>query len=260
MSKPKIGLSMLYCLGEPFSKMVKRLRTVETCYIEVVDDGIHALNKKRISMLNEAAKSRGIEYTVHSPFADINIASPSKPMLNAGLKRLKQSIAYTNALDAKLWILHPGIQTGISSFYPGKDWIQNKESICLLHKTAEEYGVKIALENVPEPYPFIMKSVEDFAKFYKETSLNIGLVLDVGHANINKQIELFFSTFGGKIEHIHASDNVGETDQHLGIGYGKINWSQLAQTLRENAYDKTVIVESVEHVEESLRKLKQLLA
>lgn len=119
--------------------------------------------------------------------------------------------------------------------------------------------MKIALENVPEPYPFVMKSVEDFARFYQETSLNMGLVLDVGHANINKQIELFFSTFGNKIEHIHASDNIGETDQHLGIGYGKINWQRFALTLSENAYDRTVVVESVEHVEESLKKLKQLL-
>jgi sugar phosphate isomerase/epimerase len=259
MPKPKIGLSMLYCLGESFSKMVKRLATVETPYIEVVDDGIHALNKKRISMLNEVAKSRGIRYTVHSPFADINIASPSKPLLKAALKRLEQSIAYANALDAKLWVLHPGIQTGISPFYPGRDWTQNKESVCLLQNVAEEYGLKIALENVPEPYPFVMKSVEDFARFYQETSLNMGLVLDVGHANINKQIELFFSTFGNKIEHIHASDNIGETDQHLGIGYGKINWQRFALTLSENAYDRTVVVESVEHVEESLKKLKQLL-
>jgi sugar phosphate isomerase/epimerase len=52
---------------------------------------------------------------------------------------------------------------------------------------------------------------------------------------------------------------MGEIDQHLGIGYGKINWQRFAETLREIAYDKTVIIESVEHVEESLKKLKQLL-
>ena len=260
MPKPKIGLSMLYCLGEPFNKMVQRLATVETPYIEVVDDGLHALNKKRVSMLNEVGKSRGIEYTVHAPFADINIASPSKPLLNATLKRLKQSIAHANALNAQVWVFHPGTQTGISPFYPGKDWKQNIESTRALHKTAEEHGVNIAIENVPEPYSFVMKSVEDFAKFYKETNLNIGLVLDVGHANLNGQIELFLKTFAGKIVHIHASDNMGEIDQHLGIGYGKISWQRFAETLREIAYDKTVIIESVEHVEESLRKLKQLLA
>jgi sugar phosphate isomerase/epimerase len=248
MPKPKIGLSMLYTLSEPFSKMTQRLATVKTPCIEIVDDGLHTLNKARIQTLNEAAKSYGLTYTVHSPFADINIASPSKPLLNASLKRLKQSMAYANALNATLWVFHPGVKTGISMFYPGKDWTQNIESILLLHKTAEEYGVKIALENVPEPYPFIMKSVD------------LNLVFDVGHANINKQIELFLTTFKDKIVHIHASDNMGETDQHLGIGYGKINWQQFAQTLKEIAYDKTVIIESVEHVEESLQKLTQLFA
>ena len=259
MPRIKIGLSMLYCLGEPFNKMVQRLATVETPYVEVIDDGLHTLDKKRVSTLKEAGKSHGIKYTVHAPFADINIASPSKPMLNTSLKRLRQSMAYANALNAQLWVFHPGVKTGISMFYPGEDWKQNIESIRLLHKTAEEHGVKIAIENVPEQYYFVMKTVEDFAKFYKETNLNIGLVLDVGHANLNGQIELFLRTFAGKIAHIHVSDNMGEMDQHLGIGYGKINWQRFAETLKETAYDKTVIVESVEHVEESLRKLKQLL-
>ena len=84
--------------------MVKHLATVKTPYIEVVDDGLHTLSKKRVSILNEAAKSKGIEYTVHAPFADINIASSSKPLLNAMLKRLKQSIAYANALNAQVWV------------------------------------------------------------------------------------------------------------------------------------------------------------
>jgi sugar phosphate isomerase/epimerase len=105
-----------------------------------------------------------------------------------------------------------------------------------------------------------MKSVEHFTKFYEETSLDIDLVFDVGHANINKQIELFLTTFKDNIVHIHASDNMGEMDQHLGIGYGKINWQRFAAILREIAYDKIVIVESVEHIEESLQKLTQLLA
>jgi hypothetical protein len=46
MVKPKIGLSMLYCLGEPFKKMTERLRKLEMDYIEIVDEGFHALNKR----------------------------------------------------------------------------------------------------------------------------------------------------------------------------------------------------------------------
>jgi sugar phosphate isomerase/epimerase len=261
MPKPKIGLSMLYCLSQPFSKMIKRLSKAETRYIEVLDEGLHALNKKRVTTLNQIAKSRSLQYTVHAPFADINIASPSKPILTASLKRLKESMAYANALNAKLWVFHPGNRTGISMFYPGEDWKQNIKSLSALHETAEEYGLNIALENLPEKYGFLMKQPEDFSKFYKETRLHdIGLVLDVGHANLEGQTEQFLRKLPDKIVHIHVSDNMGENDQHLGIGYGKINWQQFAETLREIAYDKTVLIECVEHVNESLQKLKQLLA
>jgi sugar phosphate isomerase/epimerase len=260
MTKPKIGLSMLYCLSQPFAKMVKRLNKVETRYVEVMDDGLHALNKKRVTMLNQVAKSRDFQYTVHAPFADINIASPSNPILTVSLKRLKESMAYANALNAKLWVFHPGNKTGISMFYPGEDWKQNIKSLGQLHKTAEEYGLNIALENLPERYGFLMKQPQDFINFYRETGLNdIGVVLDVGHANLEGQTEQFLKKMPDKIVHIHVSDNTGEHDQHLGIGYGKINWQQFAETLREIAYDKTIIVESVHHVNESLQKLRQLI-
>ena len=57
MSKAKVGVSMLYCLGEPFNRMVKRLGNMNTRYIEILDDGTHELDKKRVATLKEAAKS-----------------------------------------------------------------------------------------------------------------------------------------------------------------------------------------------------------
>ena len=148
MSKAKVGVSMLYCLGEPFNRMVKRLGTMGTKYIEILDDGTHELDKKRIGALKEAAKSYGLEYSLHAPFADINIASPIKPLLNASLKRLKQSLQNANALDAKLWVFHPGQRTGIGQFYPGADFKQMCQSIQELYTAAEEYGVNLSLIHI----------------------------------------------------------------------------------------------------------------
>jgi sugar phosphate isomerase/epimerase len=261
MPKPKIGVSMLYCLSEPFSTMLKRLAKVDVQLVEVVDEGLHELSNNRVAKLNAIAKAKGIRYTVRAPFADINIASPSKPMLNASIKRLEQSMAYASDLNAQLWVFHPGAKTGISTFYPGEDWKQNNQTIQQLHETAEKYGLNTAIENLPEKYGFIMRNPEDFQRFYKETSLNdIGIVLDVGHANLENQTLNFLKKLPDKIVHMHLSDNTGENDQHLGIGYGKINWQQIAETLREIDYDKNIIIEAVEHVSESLQKLRQLLA
>ena len=260
MVKPKIGLSMQYCLGEPFQKMTEHLPKAETSYIEIVDDGFHTLNKQRIATLKDLGESYGLKYSVHAPFADINIASQSKPMLKTMLKRVKESIVHAHDLNAYAWIFHPGLKSGISMFYPGLDWLQNIESVQSLSKIASDYDVKIAMENVPEPFPFLVKSVEDFKRFYDEIREPIDLVLDIGHANINGQIELFIKTFADRVVHIHAHDNDGKSDKHLGIGYGNVNWKNVADLLKQTSYDKVVIIESIEHVRDSLRKLKLLLA
>jgi len=260
MVNAKVGVSMLFCLNEPFNRMVQRLGKMQTQYIEIVDDGTHELNKKRVSTLKESAKSYGLEFTLHAPFADINIASPSKDILAASLKRLKQSMAFANELDAKVWVFHPGAKTGISQFYPGAEWKQNVKSIQELYGVAEEYGLNIAIENLPGKYWFLMHTPEEFMRFYRETSLPIGVVLDLGHAHLEAQIEPFFNLLADKIVHVHASDNDGSDDQHIGIGKGKIDYVWFKQIVNKIGYDKIVIVESTAEVIESVRKLKQLLA
>jgi sugar phosphate isomerase/epimerase len=260
MVKAKIGLSMLYCLGESFRKMTRRLHRVPTANIEIVDDGLHTLDKQKVTTLAEIAASYNLRFSVHAPFADINVASPSKPLLNAMLRRLEKSISFASALDAYIWVFHPGLKTGISMFYPGMDWLQNQKTIKRLLNIASNHGVKVAIENMPEPFSFLMKSVNDFSRFYQEINEDIGLVFDVGHANLDGQIERFLSDFADKIVHVHVHDNDGTHDQHLGIGYGNIDWKNFAKKLERIFYDKTVIVESVEHVEESVQTLNRLLA
>lgn len=260
MAMFEIGLSMLYCLGEPFEEMLKKLCRTEISHIELVDDGLHALNKRRAQVLRDIGGSYGLKYSVHAPFADINIASPSKPILKATLKRLENSIAHASTLNARVWVFHPGLKTGISMFYPGVDWLQNCRTARLLSKIASDYGINIAIENVPEPYPFLMKNVEQFAKFYEEVKEDIGLVLDVGHANLNGQTESFLANFADKIVHMHVSDNDGREDQHLAVGCGIIDWQKVTGLLKRIGYDRVIVVESIEHVKESIQRLKQALA
>jgi len=105
-----------------------------------------------------------------------------------------------------------------------------------------------------------MTNVEQFKRFYNEVDEDVGMVLDIAHAHINGQIESFLTTFADKIVHMHAHDNNGKSDQHLGIGYGNIDWKKVATLIKKISYSGIIIVESVEHVEQSVLKLKNLLA
>lgn len=260
LSRVEIGLSMLFLLGEPFSSLMKSLREVDARYVEIADEGLHMLNSRRTKALKRVARSLGLELTLHAPFADINIASPSPSFRRAVLKRLEKSISCARQLDCQLWVFHPGLQTGVSPFYPGLDWRLNLDSIRTLLRVARKYEVKIAVENVPEPHPFLMKSVQDFSRFYKELGKDIGLVFDIGHANLNRQIHDFITRFSDKIVHMHASDNNGTIDSHLGIVYGTIDWTGVARAIKGINYDGVIIVESVKNVGESVQNLRKLFA
>jgi sugar phosphate isomerase/epimerase len=77
---------------------------------------------------------------------------------------------------------------------------------------------------------------------------------------LNGQIERFLTAFKDKIVHVHAHDNDGKSDLHLGIGFGNIDWKNVTNALERISYNKTVIIESVEHVNESKERLRQFFA
>ncbi len=260
MAKPEIGLSMLYCLKEPFTSILKRLREVDLNHVEIPDEGLHTLNQRRVRSLKEAAKANNLDLVVHAPWAGINIAAPSPVLRRTILKRLEKSIVYAGQLGCRLWLFHPGSKTALSHIYPGKDWQQNLDSVRTLLNVARREGVEIAIENVPEPFPFLMKGVEDFRRFYEELDDEIGIVLDVAHANLNGQIQDFMRQFSEKIVHMHVSDNDGANDLHLGIGYGSIDWENVAKTVKEAEYSNLIVLESTDHVEESLQVLRKLFS
>jgi sugar phosphate isomerase/epimerase len=258
MTKPEICLSMLYCLKESFPSLLKRLHEVDVNHVEIDDEGLHTLNQRRVKRLKEAAKANNLDLVVHAPWAGINIATPSPELRHAILKRLEKSIIHAGQLGCRLWLFHPGSKTALSHIYPGEDWQQNLDSIRTILKIARREGVEVAIENVPEPFPFLMKGVEDFQRFYEELNDDIGIVLDVAHTNLNNQIQDFMEQFHEKIVHIHVSDNDGANDLHLGIGYGNIDWESFAKTVKDVGYGNLIVLESTDHVRESLQVLRNL--
>jgi sugar phosphate isomerase/epimerase len=57
---------------------------------------------------------------------------------------------------------------------------------------------------------------------------------------------------------MHVSDNDGAYDMHLGIGYGTIDWDSVAKAVKQAKYSNVIMLESIEHVEESLQTLRKL--
>lgn len=254
----ELGVSTLFCLHKPFDEALTEILLADTRCIELTDEGLHALTQPRVERLLELKASYGLRYTLHAPFADANIAAYDASVREAVLRRLEASMVWASALDVEALVFHPGASGAMEHFYPGVAWRLNLKSVRRLMKFARDYGVPAMIENVPEPFPFLMKSVEDFERFYNEVGLDVKIVLDIAHSNLRRETGEFIRQFHDRIGHIHVSDNLGGSDEHLQLGKGSIDWEETISTIKAFHFDGWVVIESFNGIEESLRLLERL--
>ena len=254
----ELAVSTLFCLHKLFEDAALDIIRAGSRFIEVVDAGPHTLTRPRVERLQEMKASYNLRYSVHAPFTDVNISADDDCVRDAILERLETSIRWTSELG-EILVFHPGNSTAVERLSPGSAWRINLESVERLLSYAEDYGVKALIENVPEPFPYVMKSVEHFARFFDEIGVEAGMVLDIAHANLRVEALEFIKRFGDRIEHVHVSDNDGVSDLHLRVGAGSIDWGKTVKSLKDSPFDGWVTVESYDGIDESLGLLRSLV-
>lgn len=258
----KPGLSLLYLVGSTPEQMFSAMeRLGEECRVwELVDDGNLKLDREIMEKLEEYAASYRFEYSVHTPFTDLNIASLNPHVRKLSLKAVGESIEKAYKINAETVVIHPGFKGPLEYFYPKKSLQVNLESVRILLEQAENLGVHLAIENMPRGNWALLSTVEEFEVFFSEKPLEgLGLALDVGHAQTVGQVESFIRRFKGKIRHTHLHDNLGDKDSHLKIGNGTIDWASTIKALKETSFSGYLIVESVQEPYESLKTLKSMV-
>ncbi|MDP6458612.1 MAG: sugar phosphate isomerase/epimerase family protein [Candidatus Bathyarchaeota archaeon] len=255
----EIAVSTLFCLNKPLEEVMPLILGAPTKFIELMDTGPHALSRSRVEAILEIKEAHGLEYAVHSPYTDVNIGANDPYVRETILERLESSIKYASDLGADRWIFHPGNTTALEWALPkGTAWSINIESVRRLVEYAKTLGVRAMIENLPEPFPFLMKSVEEFRRFYNQVGFKPPMVLDIAHAHIRGEELEFIRRFGDRIAHVHASDNQGDRDTHLRIGDGTVDWGKVMEALRESHFDGWVTIESHNAISESIRLLEDL--
>ncbi|RMF93371.1 MAG: sugar phosphate isomerase/epimerase [Candidatus Schekmanbacteria bacterium] len=133
-----------------------------------------------------------------------------------------------------------------------------KKSLKEICERAKKHNTLVALENTERELP-----VAELKRIVDELSIeNLGLCIDVGHANVFENPVEAIRTAGNYLLNIHASDNDGISDSHLHPGSGNVEWNQIAETLSQMNYQGsfTIEVKSANGIEGiSLSDIKRLL-
>lgn len=255
----KLAASTLHLLDRPLVDVRHKLIRLGTKNIEIADSGHHSLNPKIVEQLQELRASYDLEYSIHAPYADTNLSADDDLIREWILKRIRYSIRFASDLEARCVVIHPGWTTATDRFMKGRAWELNIRSLHWLQRYSQEYGVPLLIENVPPPTPYLLITVEDFNLFFDEEQIDMRMVLDVAHANIQSEVFDFLKMHGDKIEHIHVSDNRGRKDQHLPIGEGEINWSMVVESIKATGFDNWLVIESYRDIDKCMNYLKALI-
>jgi len=216
---------------------------------EIVSEGQQKLTPETLPEIRDIINSMGLEITVHGPFSDLNLASVNDAIWNETIKQIKQCVELSADFSNRV-VVHPGSLSPLGSQMPDQAWARNLDALKDLRKHAEDHGVTLCLENMPNMEKLLCRTPSEV--FGMAESAVTGMTFDVGHANTMKNIPEFLME-KNRFTHVHIHDNHGVRDEHLELGKGKVGWSKVLSELRD--FNGMMVIEA-RSIEEGRRSLE----
>jgi len=196
----------------------------------------------------------------------VNICDFAETIRGASVGETIKALEVAHRLDIGFVTVHPGfvwpVMTG------KKALVKTCESLKELLKVTDELDLILGVENLPPRFslPNYFSRTEEFeAVFSQIVSDRLKFVLDVAHTSFHESDAAlkFIDKFYEKLAHVHLSDNLGQRDDHLPLGAGRVDYKTPIRELRNKGYDKTITLEVFskdrDYLLLSKRKLEELL-
>lgn len=245
MSMPKFGN-----LTSPMEDVLREIRTIGEMGFDFVEIGIEGptgmpeiLLKKRAKIL-ELLKDYGMFALGHTSWW-FEFGSCYENVRRAWILEAKRTITTAKKLGIEKLNFHSHSR-GKFLVLPGwrkktlNNFVKSMKELVLFGK---KNNVEIMLENDSEH-----NAISRFMDFRYIIDRVPGLKthLDIGHINVaegNRAMGKWLRYFSKKLVHLHFHDNHGESDEHLAIGKGNIDYKNVVKILKSMGYDKTITFE-----------------
>ncbi|NJD75898.1 MAG: sugar phosphate isomerase/epimerase [Candidatus Methanoperedens sp.] len=224
---------------------------------EVVSEGKQQLNDETLMEIKNIIETTNLVLTLHIPFSDLNLASLNHPIWKETVRQMTKCIERASDF-VELAVVHPGHLSPLGMQIPEMAWRQNIEGLRAVCDFANDFGIKIGVENMVNMQFILGKHPGEILGMIESLEReNVGLTLDIGHANTNGMVKEFLADLGSVI-HVHLHDNKGRHDEHLELGKGNINWQEVIGKFK--GYKGRFVTEArtVEEGKASLNYLRNL--
>ena len=191
-------------------------------------------------LFREMIPSYNLSYSIHAPISDINIGSLNERIREDSILEILTTAETAASLGIELITIHPGLTSMSVPYMEEKAMEKAKKSLRSIDRISSQYGVTIAVENMPS-FPFMLgHTAEEMNELIGPT--NLSFCLDIGHGNTTGQTDELIKAFRDRLANIHIHDNHGEMDEHLTLGEGDIDFKKVIGSLK--GYTGNYVIES----------------
>ena len=224
------NLRAVYGTRQELKKRCEDLGLTVVNFCPVLPDLVHPDKARRVQALDlfklgvETAGSLGCEM--------VQTVSATPPLTFVGEAPYKGALAYGQRYQVK-----------VDPAFRWDDlwgWLTDSMGACA--DEADRAGLTLCLE--PRVGEIISNTDALLRLMEAVDSDNFGAVLDTGHLHAQKEIlPLSVEKLGSRIRYVHASDNDGQTNQHLVPGTGTVDWEGVFLALKKHAFSGYVAVD-----------------
>jgi len=206
------------------------------CEIYIAPKHIRSFSDPKISMIRSRLDRHDILRRIHAPIYNTHKEDP------AVLKKAySESSEFSKMVGAGAIVMHLEYESEKEASF--EEWFRNNVEIWRwISQAAEKDQIHVMLENhhegSAEPIVRILNSIR---------SDSLKACFDVGHFNVfgKKDVSFFLDDYPkGAIEEIHLSDNLGDSDMHLPLGKGNVDFLKFFEAIDRKDMDPVYTIEA----------------
>lgn len=198
--------------------------------------------------------------SLHAPFWDMNPGAKLQEVRKVTLDMVNYAYSIAKKLNCTEIVVHNGF---IPKVYDQEEWIKRASDFWGNFFADKDNNITVCLENQFENDPELIKKEIELVN-----DKRLKVCLDIGHANCfsDASVEKWITTLEKKISYFHLHSNHGKrnvqcttTDEHLGLGHGKINFKKILKLMEKVSPNSIWNIEVADkYVEESILYLEKL--
>ncbi len=227
-----------------YKKVAEKLAAFGFDMFEITADHLYHMNEAQLVELEAISREYALTLSTNSgPPKQFDLSSS-----NAQVR--EDAVGYFNTILRNMnRVGSPVLAGAIYSFWP-TDFVEVdkkaawERSIPLMRelgKTAEGYGINIALEILNRNETYILTDCREAMAYCDEVGSNaVNILLDTYHMNIEED-NMFDAILlaEDRLKHFH----VGENNRKLPGMNNTLDWGKIGETLRKAGYAKGVVME-----------------